>query len=256
MGMAYPVSHRLDPRPFVLAAYYQRTIHESDVFSNSDGVRTPIKTLFAGTNLRCFVQVFILMTGFWLSLQPIAAALPGVLGPKGVGLSSRQTTLTLVGAYLLVAAGNVCLAVLSQRIGRRRLLQAAGLAMAIGATAAYFSLVRYGPAHPAWAVVATIATVFLAISPWAVLPAYINERFPTAVRASGYGLAYSTAVIIPSFFSFYQKGLATLMPFDYTGIILLLAGALFILIGAQLGPETKDIDFLPGGVVAPTGVTG
>jgi hypothetical protein len=40
----------------------------------------------------------------------------------------------------------------------------------------------------------------LAISPWGIATTYLNERFPTGVRASGYGIGYSLATIIPSFF--------------------------------------------------------
>jgi hypothetical protein len=89
----------------------------------------------------------------------------------------------------------------------------------------------------------TIAMVVLAASPWGLLPAYINERFCTGVRASGYGLGYSLAVILPSFYAYYQAGLATFMPFEYTALVLLAIGALLIAVGAALGPETKDVDF-------------
>ena len=43
---------------------------------------------------------------------------------------------------------------------------------------------------------------------WGVGPTYVNERFHTGVRALAYGLGYSLTVIIPSFYAFYQAGLA------------------------------------------------
>jgi hypothetical protein len=85
----------------------------------------------------------------------------------------------------------------------------------------------------------TIAMVVLAASPWGLLPAYINERFRTGVRASGYGLGYSLAVILPSFYAYYQAGLATFMPFEYTALVLLAIGALLIAVGAALGPRRR-----------------
>ena len=52
---------------------------------------------------------------------------------------------------------------------------------------------------------------------WAVVTSYIDERFPTAVRATGYGIGYSAATIIPAFSSFYMLGLEGLgMPYAYT----------------------------------------
>ncbi len=228
---------------FGLVLYFHRSVDESEVFKTAAASKSPFKALLSGDNLKRLVQVFVLMTGFWLSLQPIAANLPMLLGAKGVGLSSQVTTLILAVAYLLLAAVDVGAAVLSQRIGRRRFLLWAGGLIAVGATVLYYTLVRFGPTNTAWAVVATILVVVIVVGPWAVLPAYINERFPTSVRASGYGLAYSVAVILPSFYAFYQTGLSTFMPFNYTGIVLLLVGAIFVLVGAVTGPETKDIDF-------------
>jgi hypothetical protein len=72
---------------------------------------------------------------------------------------------------------------------------------------------------------------------------YINERFHTSVRASGFGLGYSLAVILPAFYAYYQAGLANIMPFEYTPLPLLVIGALLIVVGAAWGPETKDVDF-------------
>ena len=78
---------------------------------------------------------------------------------------------------------------------------------------------------------------------WALSTVYINERFHTGVRASGFGVGYSLAVIPPAFYAYYQSGLANFMPFKYTPLPLLVIGALLILIGAAWGPETKDVDF-------------
>ena len=241
--------------PFVIGAlltfggavFFWRSVHESETFSRtqrrSGDSRSPLRQLLTGSNAKSFVQVFILMSGFWLSLQPVAASLPMLLGGKGVGLSSRTTTLILVVAYLVLAAADVLAAVLSQRIGRRRFLIGASTAMATVAALVYFALVRFGHGNTTWAAIATVLLVVIVVGPWGVLPAYLNERFPTSVRASGYGLAYSLSVVAPSFYGFYQAGLSRFMPFAYTGIVLLVIGALLVLIGAHSGPETKDIDF-------------
>jgi hypothetical protein len=89
----------------------------------------------------------------------------------------------------------------------------------------------------------TTLVAVLIVSPWGLATVYINERFQTSVRASGFGLGYSLAVIIPSFYAFYQSGLQTFVPADYTVLILLVIGALLTIAGAAWGPETKDVDF-------------
>ncbi|MGW3469502.1 MFS transporter [Saccharopolyspora sp. NPDC000995] len=229
---------------FAMVVYYVRSVHEPEAFaSNRDKKSSPIKQLFAGDNAKSFGQVFLLMTGFWLSLQPVAAALPILLGDKGVGLSSRTTTVVLVIAYLLLAPVDVVAAVVSQRVGRRRFLIWASTLMATFATILYFLLVSFAADSTTWAVVTSMLIVFLVVGPWGVLPAYLNERFPTSVRATGYGLAYSLSVVAPSFYAFYQAGLSSFIPFNYTGGVLIFAGALLILFGAVAGPETRDLDF-------------
>ncbi|TCP47875.1 putative MFS family arabinose efflux permease [Tamaricihabitans halophyticus] len=228
---------------FVLVWYFHRSVEESEVFTKTERTESPLKQLFSGANLGKFFQVFALMTGFWLSLQPVAANLPILLGDDGVGLSSELATLLLVVSYVLLAGSQVAAAVLSQRFGRRRFLLWASMMMACGAVPLYFLLVYFGHTSTLWSICATILLVQLVVGPWGMLTAYINERFPTSIRASGYGLAYSLAVVAPSFYAFYQAGLSAIMPFNYTGMVLLAVGALFIVGAALAGPETKDVNF-------------
>jgi hypothetical protein len=85
-------------------------------------------------------------------------------------------------------------------------------------------------------------TILLGISCWSVASVYISERFATDVRATGVGLGYSLAVVIPAFYAYYQAALARMMDYKYTAIPLLIAGGVLVVIGALLGPETKDVD--------------
>jgi hypothetical protein len=50
-------------------------------------------------------------------------------------------------------------------------------------------------------------------------------------------------VILPSFFGFYQEVLSRLMPSQYTVLVLVGVGAALTIVGALLGPETKDVNF-------------
>ncbi len=226
-----------------LARYYHVAVEESTVFRSSGGTKTPIRSLFSPENRASFWQIFLVMSGFWLALQPVAAVLPGVLGTRVIGLQARTVSLILVLAYLILAGANVGAAVLSQRVGRRRFLMAAGVLTAVTAGPMYFALVRFSPSNPTLVAALVIGIVVLTFAPWGLLPAYLTESFRTGVRASGYGLGYSLAVVLPSFYGVYQTGLATAMPFEYTGIVLLAAGSLLITAGAACGPETKDVDF-------------
>ena len=77
---------------------------------------------------------------------------------------------------------------------------------------------------------------------WGMITAYINERFHTGVRASGFGLGYSLAVVLPSFYAGYQSLLGNVMNPAYTPLPLLAIGGVLITIGGAIGPETRDVD--------------
>jgi MFS family permease len=95
----------------------------------------------------------------------------------------------------------------------------------------------------------------------------INTGFPPAYAAvslitlllllvmssHGPGSAYAQwgwripFVIGAIFYAFCQAGLSRVVPFDHTGIVLLLAGVLLVRAGALPGPETKDVTFTRDG---------
>jgi hypothetical protein len=99
-------------------------------------------------------------------------------------------------------------------------------------------------------IVLASATIALVNPCWAMITAYINERFHTEMRASGFGLGYSLAVVIPAFYAFYQDQLSHVMNPTYTVLPLLVIGGLLITLGGWLGPETRDVDL--GGDVRDT----
>ena len=231
---------------FALVYYYVTSVAESEVFEaaaeSEGGGRSPIIELFKEPNLSSFLQVFVMMSGFWLTLYTAAAMLPGLLTSE-LKLSPTNLTITLVIAYVILAAAYIAAGVISQRIGRRLFLIAASVIMATVGTFFYYVLVGTAPQNLFAAIVLVTIVTVLITWVWALATVYINERFHTGVRASGFGIGYSLAVIPPAFYAFYQSGLASFMPFKYTPLPLLVIGALLILIGAVWGPETKDVDF-------------
>lgn len=78
---------------------------------------------------------------------------------------------------------------------------------------------------------------------WAVITPYLAESFRTEIRSSGYGISYGLAPLLPGLYSSYLPGLAKLMPYQLSPIILLALGGLMLSLGALAGPETKDVDF-------------
>ncbi|MFE2187693.1 MFS transporter [Streptomyces sp. NPDC059455] len=225
-----------------LAIYYSRKVEESETFTKaSPRTRSPLRELFARGNRKDFLQVFVLMSGFWLSVQPTAAVLPALLRDP-VGLTYTEATLALVLTYIVTTGTIIGGGLLSQRTGRRPFLIGTGLIVALAAPVCYGLTVglRLGFAGTT---ILTMATTVLGFACWGVATTYVNERFRTSVRASGFGLGYSLAVIIPSFYAYFQAVLGLVIPIEYTGIPLLVLGGLLVAIGGAWGPETRDVDF-------------
>jgi MFS family permease len=237
--------------PFFLGAlfasgvfwYYVKKVQESSVWAKAEKTKSPLKELFRGDNFRCLSQVLLVMSGVWFTLNAVTSILPGVLLTVR-HVNSMVVTNAILVAHLLLAVLFVPFGMLGQKFGRRTMLVVMGLAGITAGPILYYVLVWSGY-RSAWQVVLLVTLINLCATPvWAIVTSYLNERFPTVVRASGYGIGYSAASIIPAFSSFYMLGLKKLgMPYEYTQIVIFAVGGLFLLLGALSGPETRHVEF-------------
>jgi hypothetical protein len=212
------------------------------VWAKAERTKSPLKALFRGDNLRCLAQVFLVMSGVWFTLNAVTSILPGVLLTV-LHVNSMVVTNAQLVANLLLAVCFVPFGMLGQKIGRRTILALMGLTGMTAGPILYYVLVRSGY-RSAGQLILLVSLINLCATPaWAIVTSYINERFPTVVRASGYGIGFSAAAIIPAFSSFYMLGLKALgMPYEYTEIVIFAVGGLLLLLGALAGPETRHVE--------------
>lgn len=221
---------------------FYRSVPESPVWMESKKSAAPLKEVFSGDHRRALLQVFVMMVGFWFASQ-VASILPGIL-IQHLHVPARATSDIFLGGSIILFFGFVGCGLLSQMIGRRRAIVLCGLAVLVGGTGLYYVLVANALAGASTieTAIVTIAFYILIVSPWGVVTTYIAERFPTHIRASGYGIGYSAAVVIPAFSGFYLLGLSSVMPYVLAPLVLLVAAGLLIMTGALLGPETRDVE--------------
>ena len=244
------------------AIYYARSVHESPEWQKTAALAAqsnhkkpnPIKELLTGTHRAALLQAFILMTGVWFSSNAAIVILPPTISATA-GLSAIETSVVLILAFLVVCVAYPLFGMLSQRIGRRMFFVWCGVASFL--TIPLFILFASGVVTGFWAVTAVVAAVaLLGVPAFGAIGAYMSERFPVSIRATGYGIGYSLALIIPSFYAFYITGLASIMPMEYAPTVLLAVGGVLLIIGGLWSPETKDIDLgaaaddVVGGAVA------
>lgn len=230
---------------FALGIYYMLSVDESKLWQKAEKkgeTKAPILHLFRGANFRSFAQVFVLMMGFWLLLDASLAIMPGLLAGH-LGVRGSNLTVALVISYVVLAIGYILGGVLSQRIGRRNYLMSAAVVAGVIGTVFYYLLLNAGSSGFGNIVLLVTLTTLFVVLPGALGCVYINERFHTGIRATGFGLGYSLAIIPPAFYVFYQQGLGIIMPSKYTVLVLVVVGAALVFGGAAWGPETKDVDF-------------
>jgi MFS family permease len=247
-GSAYAVwAWRL---PFVIGAllagalyfYYYFMVPESDVWRASKKSAAPLKELFAGADLRRLGQLVVVVSGAWLTLDATVAALPGVINTVLGVKSTDVNTGILIGAAISMPILPL-IGVLGQKFGRRPVIAVFGVLNLFPASVLYYVLVA-GAYHDSGMLIGLVALILvLTIPVWAVITPYLAESFRTEIRSCGYGISYSVATVLPGFYSFYMLGLAKVMPYQFSPIVLLVLGGLMLTLGALAGPETKDVDF-------------
>jgi MFS family permease len=235
---------------FVFLAWRAR-VPESPLWQADAGSTsaTPARRLLRGPARRDFAQVLVMMSGLWLAGSSVVSVLPQRLLAH-LDQSPAWVTAVLLVAQPFVICGFVATGMLGQRIGRRPVLVgAAGLA-AVGAVTSY-AVMMTAPVSVWSLALLVVATEVMTLAVWGAVTSYVNERFVTAVRATGFGVAYSLALVPASFYAFYLTGLAHVMPEPLTQLVLLSVGGVLGAVGAWWGPETRDVDLLTVGTHEP-----
>ena len=222
--------------------FYYRTVPESAMWQESEKSEAPLKEVLSGPNLRSLAQVFLMMSGFWLIGQP-SNVLPSIM-IQHLHVPSEMTTSGFFWASVVLFFGFVSYGLIGQKIGRRRTIMIAGFVVLIAASLLYYAMVAHATSggSPLGTTILAAAFHIMVLSPWGIVTTYICERFPTRVRASGYGIGYSLAIIIPSFSGIYLLWLGHVMPYLLAPIVLVVLAALLMIAGAALGPETREVE--------------
>ncbi|MEV5298365.1 MFS transporter [Amycolatopsis methanolica] len=227
--------------------YYRKEVQESAVWeearkSGQKSTGSPLKTLFSGENRKALIQVFVLMTGLWFGIQILTSATPTLL-ISYFKLPGQSVTWGLLIANVVLAVAYPLCGLLGQRFGRRRMLSIAGVGTVTLSAGLYWlmiSVVSGGGSLPLTILLVGLCLV-ITVAPNAMIVAYLCERFPTNVRSSGYGIGYTVAVVIPSFYSAIMLQLGEVMSYRHVPVLLLVVAGVLTFVGARMGPETNKV---------------
>ena len=163
--------------------YYYWLVPESELWRSAAKSTAPLKELFSGADLRRLGQLFIVMTGAWLTLNATVGALPGVINAVLRVKSSGVNTGILIGAGISAVLYPL-IGLLSQTFGRRPTIAVIGLLNLIPACTLYYLLIASGYRNPTTLIILVALIMLFSLPIWAVHTPYLAESFRTGIRSS------------------------------------------------------------------------
>lgn len=198
---------------------------------------SPVKTLF-GRKYRNVLLLNLLITfgggaGYYLT----SGYLPSFLKVVN-GVPNNVSSLILMGASVAALISAVLIGALSDAIGRKKTFLLVGVCLAVSLPMCYLGLAK--AVDTTTITLYAFAIAFLGNAGYAPVLIFLNERFPTELRASGTGLSWNIGFalggMMPTFVSLASAG-----PAQIPMSLAIFAAVIFViyLIGALLIPETK-----------------
>jgi MHS family proline/betaine transporter-like MFS transporter len=197
----------------------------------------PVKALFS-SSYRNVLLLNLLMTfgggaGYYLT----SGYLPSFLKVVN-GVPNSTASLILMGASVAALVSAVLLGTVSDFIGRKKTFLLVGVCTMILLPVCYLNLAK--ATDTTTIAFYALAIAFLGNAGYAPILVFLNERFPTEIRASGTGLSWNIGFalggVMPTFVSLASAGSAQI-PMSLS--IFIVAIFVIYLTGALLIPETK-----------------
>lgn len=217
--------------------YFQRLQAEKASKGKAGPQASPLKTLFASEYRNVLLVNLLLTTGGGAGYYLTSGYLPSFL--KIINkIPNDVASMILMAASISAFIAAVAIGRLSDYIGRKKTFIIVGLVCLAALPLCYLGLAKATDTTTILAYALAIA--FLGNAGYAPILIFLNERFPTSMRASGTGLSWNIGFAIggmmPTFVS-----LSSATPADIPMALAIFSGVLFLiyLVGALVVPETQ-----------------
>jgi MFS family permease len=240
--------------PVFLAIYIRKMLPESPEFEKArekgDIEKTPFWSLFRPPGLWDFLQVFLFMSGLFLTDYSVYGFLPNLLTLGGRGFD--DTTYSLIYGFALFMAflGYNFYGWLSDMVGRKILTMWYCLVLVVFGIPSFYVLYNAALTHNiVLAVTGTTMAAMLKLA-WGIVPAYLSERFPTKRRAVGVGFGYSSGALLGAWFSLYvwwAHSISVIKAIEgqdmwLSPAVILTIGSIMTFCSLLFSPETKGLE--------------
>jgi MFS transporter, MHS family, proline/betaine transporter len=219
-----------------------RRVEESPLWSRMEGgqsIRTPVRELFSRRYRAIFALNLLLVAGAATQYYLTSGFLPTFLG-KNVHMSTLQAAVVLLAANAVIVVSACLYGHLSQRVGRRRAFLIIGAPNVVLLPVIYLQIATLS-SHAVGAVILYTALLsWLANAAYAPVLVFLNERFPTAIRATGtavsWNMGFAIGGMMPTFVTLASPAIK-----DLPGrlAIFLIVAVVIYMVGAWTVPETR-----------------
>ncbi len=239
--------------PVFLALYIRGNLQESPEFEKTKAAgkieKAPFLSLFKAPQVWDFLQVFVFMTGLFLTDYSVYGFLPKILTLGGRGFDTTTYSLIYGFALFLSFLGYNFYGWLSDYTGRKILTQWYCVFLVIMGVPVYYVLYHAALARNIGMAILGCCMAGMLKLAWGIVPAYLCERFPTKRRAAGVGFGYSAGAILGAWFPIYTLW-AHKIPFIHaiegndtwlSPAVILTIGAIMTFVSLLYSPETKHL---------------
>lgn len=199
--------------------------------------RAPLRVLLSPAHRGVFGRALLVSMGCAIAYYLTLGFFPTLLGST-VGLAPATAGVVLIAANAAFFLGGVGGGALSDRIGRRRVfLIFGGVSLVLG-TATYIQFGGFGASDAGVVTLAAVVLALLVSATAAPLLIFLNERFPTEIRASGtalcWNLGFAVGGCMPSVVSYLTP---TVADFPSRLAVFFAVAAALVLLGAAVSTE-------------------
>jgi MFS transporter, MHS family, proline/betaine transporter len=227
----------------ILSLFIFRAVQESPLWARrerqAEVAMSPLKTVLSGGYLPTFLLSLVLVAGAGTHYYLTSGFLPTYLNVvNGIPGTASGGILVVSNLGVLIAAP--LFGHLSEVFGRKRIFILLGVVNLLVIPFTYLQLANLTADSIAAIYLCAFVLAFFGNAAYAPILVFLNERFPTAIRASGTGLGWNVGFaiggIMPTFVTFFSP-----TPADIPSrVVIFMVGAILLyLIGALLNPETK-----------------
>ena len=164
-------------------------------------------------------------------------------------LSTALIATPIMLANVLVFLASSSWGLVSDRIGRR-------LAMIIPAAISLIIVPIYLLSEDTFVIVGGFIAIglFAGGGMYGQIPAFLNERYPTEVRATASAFSYHVGAVagglVPPILTYFATNPSWNLGFALPMLVGAMLGLLNFILALALGPETKDVEMVPDLVIA------